>query len=102
MTLALLNSAASHCPGAPISSRSAVPYAQPVRAIVPQNIKRAVLEMIERMPEEATLEEIAAEIFFRQQVDEGLRQLDAGEGIPHEEVVQRLGKWLPASRSPAR
>ncbi len=39
-------------------------------------------------------EELLAELDFRQKVDEGLRQLDAGEGVEHEEARRRLGKWL--------
>lgn len=37
---------------------------------------------------------IMSELYFRQKVDEGLRQLDAGEGIEHEEAKRRLAKWL--------
>ncbi len=59
-----------------------------------QTTKQAVIEMIERLPDDASVEDIMAELFFRQKVDEGLRQLDAGEGIDHEEAKQRLGKWL--------
>jgi len=39
-------------------------------------------------------EELLAELNFRQKVDEGLQQLDAGEGIEHEEALRKLGKWL--------
>jgi predicted transcriptional regulator len=56
--------------------------------------KQAVLEMIERLPEDISVEDIMAELYFRQKVDEGLRQLDAGEGIEHEEAMQRMKKWL--------
>ena len=56
--------------------------------------KQAVIEMIERLPDEASVEDIMAELYFRQKVDEGLRQLDAGEGIDHEEAKQRLAKWI--------
>lgn len=56
--------------------------------------KQAVIEMIERLPDDVSVEEIMAELYFRQKVDEGLRQLDAGEGIDHEEAKRRLGKWL--------
>jgi predicted transcriptional regulator len=56
--------------------------------------KQAVVEMIERMPDDTSVEDIMAELYFRQKVDEGLGQLDAGEGIDHEEAKQRLGKWL--------
>jgi predicted transcriptional regulator len=56
--------------------------------------KQAILEMIERLPEDISVEDIMAELYLRQKVDEGLRQLDAGEGIEHEEAIQRLKKWL--------
>ncbi len=56
--------------------------------------KRAVIEMIERLPDDASVEDIMAELYFRQKVDEGLGQLDAGQGIDHEDAKRRLGKWL--------
>jgi hypothetical protein len=56
--------------------------------------KQAVLEMIEKLPEDISVEDIMAELYFRQKVDEGLRQLDAGEGIEHKEALSRLKKWL--------
>ncbi len=31
---------------------------------------------------------------FKAQVDDGLRELDEGKGIPHMEVEQKLSKWL--------
>ncbi len=54
----------------------------------------AVIEMIRRMPENASVPDIIAELYFRQKVDEGLQQLDANEGVPHDEVTKRLDKWL--------
>jgi len=60
--------------------------------------KQAVIEMIQRRPEDASVEDIMAELYFRQKVDEGLRQLDAGEGVEHEQAKHRLEKWI-SSRS---
>ena len=57
-------------------------------------IKEKVIKMIQKMPEEISIEDIMAELYFRYQVDEGLKQLDEGQGIPHEEVEKRLEKWL--------
>jgi hypothetical protein len=54
--------------------------------------KEAVIDMIRRMPDNATVADIMAELYFRQKVDEGLRQLDANEGIDHEEAKKRLGR----------
>lgn len=56
--------------------------------------KEAVIELIRRMPDEATLPDIMAELYVRQKIEAGLRQLDAGEGIEHEEAMRRLARWL--------
>lgn len=56
--------------------------------------KQAVIDMIQRLPEDVTVEDIMSELYFRQKVDEGLRQLDAGEGVDHEEAKKRLSRWL--------
>jgi len=37
---------------------------------------------------------IMAELYFKSQVDAGLKELDEGKGIPHEEVEKRMSKWL--------
>ena len=62
--------------------------------IMQSTVKQTVIEMIERLPDDASVEGIMAELYFRQKVDEGLRQLDAGENVEHEEAKRRLGKWL--------
>ncbi len=55
--------------------------------------KEAVIDLIRRLPDDATIEDIMEELYVRQQIEEGLRQLDDGRGIPHEEVVERMAKW---------
>jgi len=57
-------------------------------------VKEEVIKMIQNMPEKTSVEDIMAELYFRYQVDEGLKQLDEGRGIPHEEVEKRMAKWL--------
>lgn len=56
--------------------------------------KEAVIEMIRRMPDSSTVSDIMTELYVRQKIDEGLRELDAGKGIPHEEAKKQLAKWL--------
>lgn len=56
--------------------------------------KELVIEMIKRMPDEATVADIMEELYVRQKIDAGLRQLDAGETLEHEEIKQRMAKWL--------
>lgn len=57
-------------------------------------LKEQVIQMIQSLPEDATLDDIMAELYFKLQVDAGLRELDEEKGIPHEEVEKRLAKWL--------
>lgn len=52
------------------------------------------MDMIRGMPDSVTIEDIMAELHFRAKVDAGLRELDEGKGIPHEDVEKRLTKWL--------
>ena len=56
-------------------------------------VKEDVISMIQQMPEDSSVSDIMAELYFRQKVDAGLKELDEGKGIPHEEVKERLKKW---------
>lgn len=56
--------------------------------------KQEVIKMIRQMPEEVTVADIMAELYFRQKVNSGLEELDEGKGIPHEQVKERIRKWL--------
>ena len=57
-------------------------------------VKQQVIKMIQDLPDEVTIDDIMAELYFRLQVDAGLKELDGGEGIPQEEVEKRMAKWL--------
>lgn len=57
-------------------------------------MKHDVIEMIEGLPEHATLTDITREIHLRLAVEHGLKSLDEGHGSSHEEVKERLKKRL--------
>jgi predicted transcriptional regulator len=46
------------------------------------------------MPEDATLADIVYELHVREKIEAGLRQIEAGEVVEHEEVRKRLSRWL--------
>lgn len=46
------------------------------------------------LPKDITFNDIMAELYFKKQVDAGLKELDEGKGIPHEEVEKRVDRWL--------
>jgi len=52
--------------------------------------KEAIIEMIKKFPDEATVGDILDELYVRQKIEKGLQQLGAGQGIPHEEAVRRF------------
>lgn len=56
--------------------------------------KEAVLEIVRTMPDEATMSDILDELYMRQEVEESCGELDASQGIPHEEAMKRLSRWL--------
>ena len=57
-------------------------------------VKDSVIQMIHKMPDTASVQDIMAELYFRQKVDSGLRTLDDNTGIEHSAVKERLKKWL--------
>ena len=60
---------------------------------MPKETKQAVLKMIERMPDKSSVEDIIYELYFKQRVDRGLKELVAGKTISHEQVKRSIAKW---------
>ena len=57
-------------------------------------VKNEVIEMIERLPDDAGIADIMAELYFRLKVEAGLKELDEGKGIAQTVARDRLKKWL--------
>jgi predicted transcriptional regulator len=57
----------------------------------PATTKDKILEALQALPADATVEDAIESLVFMAKVEEGLAQLDAGQGIPHEEVKRRFG-----------
>ena len=56
--------------------------------------REIAIDLIRKLPEDASLQDIAREIEFIAGVREGFEQTDRGEGVPAEEVRQRVPSWL--------
>lgn len=56
--------------------------------------KESALRLIEGLPEDVSIDDIMYELYFRQRVDRGLRELDAGETVSHEDVERSVAEWL--------
>ena len=59
--------------------------------------KQEALRIIQRMPEDASLEDVMHELYFRKRVDRGIRELDEGKTVSHQEVKRSLIKWLQSA-----
>ena len=52
--------------------------------------KQKVLEVIEELPADATLEDAIERLVLVAKIERGLAELDAGQGIDHREAKRRL------------
>ena len=58
---------------------------------MPENTaKQKILEAIEKLPADATLEDAIERLVFLAKVERGLAELDAGKGVDHTEAKRRL------------
>ena len=57
-----------------------------------QSAKQRVLEAVEALPADATIEDAMERLYFLAKLQRGLEQADAGETITHEEAKKRLLK----------
>lgn len=55
--------------------------------------KEVLLEVAEKLPPNATLIDAIHELEFRLAVEEGLAELDRGEGVPIDEVKAKIAAW---------
>ena len=55
--------------------------------------KEIAVALIDKLPEEATLMDIAQEIELVAGIRRGTEELDRGEGLTAEEVRKRISQW---------
>ena len=56
--------------------------------------KQQILKAIERLPDDASVEDALEELYLLYKIERGLSQTDRGELISQEEARQRMAKWL--------
>ena len=55
--------------------------------------KEEAIQLIRELPEDSSLTDILAGLYFKQKVEEGLADIESGRTITHEEVRQRMVAW---------
>lgn len=56
-------------------------------------VKEQVLKAVTELPADATFEDAMERLYLLYKVEQGRRQIEAGEGIPHAEARKRIKKW---------
>lgn len=58
-------------------------------------VKETVKSLLDRLPDNCTLDDVLYHLYVVQSVERGLNDADTGRTIPHEQVAQELRKkWL--------
>ncbi len=58
-----------------------------------ETAKEQVQQILENLPDDASLEDIQYHIYVRQKIEQGIADVEAGRVVSHEEVQRRLAKW---------
>ena len=57
--------------------------------------KQAVQELLDKLPDDCTIDEILYQVYVVRSVEQGKSEIEAGQGIPHAQVVEELRReWL--------
>jgi predicted transcriptional regulator len=62
-----------------------------------ETTKDKAIEVIQRLPEDASFEDILYELELLARIERGFREAAEGKLVPHEEVVRRMSGWLESS-----
>jgi predicted transcriptional regulator len=57
------------------------------------SIKEEVAQLLERLPDDCSLEDIQYHLYVLDKVRRGMQDLDAGRTEAHEDVERQLSRW---------
>jgi predicted transcriptional regulator len=55
-------------------------------------VKQAVRELLDRLPDECTWDDVMSELYVRQKIAAGLADVEAGRVVTHEEVFAEFSR----------
>lgn len=61
--------------------------------------KATVREVLDRLPDDCSLEDILYHLYVVQKIERGLADVDAGRVIPHEVAMQQMRERWTAGRA---
>ncbi len=58
------------------------------------NIKETVISLINKLPEDSSLEDIMEHLYVKQKILKGQKQMMTGQFYTHEEAKEIMTEWL--------
>ena len=56
--------------------------------------KAEILKLIQELQDNVTTEDILYKLYVRAKIEEGMKEIEDGQGISQEEAMERISKWL--------
>ena len=56
--------------------------------------KERIRKVVEGLPDSASIEDAMESLLFLAKLERGLQQADSGETLSHDQVKERMSKWL--------
>ena len=62
-----------------------------------KTIKEEAKKLIDKLPDEVTWDDIMAELYFSQQVEQGMKDVAEGRVYSHDQVKKMVTEWRKSS-----
>jgi predicted transcriptional regulator len=59
-----------------------------------QTTKQEVSDLLNRLPDDCTLEDVQYHLYVLQKIERGLKDVEKGRVYTQEEVEKKMSKWL--------
>lgn len=53
-----------------------------------------IIDLLRELPADATIDDAIKKLIFVAQIERGIAELDAGQGVPHDEVKRRFDELI--------
>ena len=62
--------------------------------------KETVQEILDQLDDDVSLEDIQYQIYVRQKIESGIKDIDEGRTVSHEDMKRRTAQWIEQSDGP--
>ena len=58
------------------------------------SIKESTIELIKKLPEDCSMEDIQYELYVKSKIEAGLKDIDEGHLLSEEDMDKEINRWL--------